>query len=208
MTFIDRLKELGVVAVIRGKSADEAVTMAEAILRGGMRGVELTFSTPDNLEALKRVRESAPDDALIGVGTVREEQQVELAVKAGAEFIVSPHFEPNVAVAALEAECPFLPGCMTPTEIVQAWQTGAAAVKVFPANVLGPDFVKAMRGPLPDIPLMPTGGVSVTNMENWFACGAVAVGMGGNLVKGTPESIEEEANRAVAELKRIRSSQN
>jgi 2-dehydro-3-deoxyphosphogluconate aldolase/(4S)-4-hydroxy-2-oxoglutarate aldolase len=208
MNFIDRLAAIGIVAVIRGADAADAVAMSEALLRGGIRGIELTFSTPDNITALLRVKALAPADAIVGVGTVRESAQVEKSVAAGADFIVSPHFEPEVAVAALEGKVPFLPGCMTPTEIVQAWQSGATAIKIFPANVLGPDFIKSLRGPLPDIPLMPTGGVSVNNLETWFASGAIAVGMGGNLAKGSPESIEEEARRATAELKRIRGSQN
>lgn len=204
MEFIEKLQQVGVVAVIRGKSADDAVATCEALLRGGVRGIELTFTTPDCCDAVKRVLENAPEDAAVGVGTVRTTEQMENAAEAGATYAVCPHFDPEVVCAALERGIPVLPGALTPTEIVQVWDSGAAAVKLFPGSAFGPSYVKAVRAPLPDIPLMPTGGVSPSNMAEWFEAGVVAVGMGGNLAKGTPEEIEAAARSTMAELARIR----
>jgi 2-dehydro-3-deoxyphosphogluconate aldolase/(4S)-4-hydroxy-2-oxoglutarate aldolase len=205
---IEKIKKIGVVAVIRGKTADDAVRMTEALIKGGVLGLEITFTTPDCVQALKRIRAIAPPEASIGVGTVRSAEQLQQAAEAGAEFAVSPHFEPEVLVAALEARIPYIPGCLTPTEVSQAWENGAAAIKIFPASSFGPDFIKAVRTVFPEIPLMPTGGVSLANMQQWFNAGAFAVGMGGNLVTGTSEAIEAEAKKARAELARIREAKN
>jgi 2-dehydro-3-deoxyphosphogluconate aldolase/(4S)-4-hydroxy-2-oxoglutarate aldolase len=200
MTFIENLQKTAVVAVIRGSSADEAVAMSEALLRGGIRGLELTYTTPNCAEALDRVRDIAPDDALIGVGSVRQVEQIEEAVAKGAQFAVSPHFEPELIIAALETRLPYLPGGITPTEIVQAWESGAAAVKIFPASIVGPSYLKAVYAPLPDVPLMPTGGVDIDNMTDWLDAGACAVGMGGQLVRGSVDDIEATAARVSARL--------
>lgn len=204
MAFIDQLQDLGAVAVIRGHSADEALTMAEALLRGGMKGLELTYTTPDCASVVKELRARHGDAAVVGVGSVRSPAQIEAAVEAGAVFAVSPHFEPEVVVAALEADIPYLPGALTPTEVVQCWESGAAAVKIFPASLGGPSYLKAIRAPLPDVPLVPTGGVSVDNMAEWFEAGAVAVGMGGKLVHGSASEIETAAQAVMAELARLR----
>lgn len=204
MMFSDTLKDLGVVAVIRGISAENAVIISEALLRGGICGIELTYSTPDCCVAIERVVASHGDEAVVGVGTVRTVQQLVDAKAAGARFAVSPHFDPAIMDAALRNDIPMLPGAMTPTEVIRAYDAGAAAVKLFPGSALSPGFLKALRGPLPDIPLMPTGGVSPENMHEWFAAGAVAVGMGGNLAKGTADEVEAAARATVTVLKRLR----
>jgi 2-dehydro-3-deoxyphosphogluconate aldolase/(4S)-4-hydroxy-2-oxoglutarate aldolase len=204
--FLERLGTVGVVAVIRGSSAADGLAMCRALLAGGVRGIELTYTTPGCCDVLAELKAEAPADAVLGVGTVRTPAQIEAAVEAGAAFAVSPHFEPEIICAALEAEIPYLPGAITPTEIVQAWESGAVAVKVFPASAVGPEFLKAVRAPLSEIPLMPTGGVSVSNMAAWFDAGAVAVGMGGKLVTGPPEEIRAAAAATVAELARIRAA--
>jgi len=208
MSFFDQLRDVGVVAVVRGKSADEAIAMSRALIDGGIKGIELTFTTPDCDRAIAEVAGFAPRGVLVGAGTVRIEDQVAAAAKAGARFVVSPHFEPVVAAESLRREIPFIPGALTPTEIVQCWDSGAAAVKIFPASAFGPEYLKAVLAPLPDIPLVPTGGISVKNMAIWFANGALALGMGGNLVRGSPENITNEARAVMAELNRIRGSQN
>lgn len=204
MAFLDTLKDLGVVAVIRGSSVENAVEMCRALMAGGVRGLELTYSTPNCCEAIKQVVGLFGEQAVIGVGTVRTPEQLEEAHAAGAKFAVSPHFDPDVMCAALEVKIPMMPGAITPTEVVQAHQSGATAIKIFPGSLVGPGYIKALRAPLPDIPLMPTGGVSVANMKEWFEAGAVAVGMGGNLASGTPASIEAAAKETMAELRRIR----
>lgn len=203
MPFIDQLRELGIVAVIRGKSADDAVAMGEALVRGGVRGIEITYSTPDCCSAIRRMK-AASKDACVGVGTVLTVTQLEEAVAAGAAYAVSPHFDEAIMAAAKRLGIPMLPGAITPTEVVRAWQAGAACIKLFPGSLVGCEYVKALKGPLPQIPLMPTGGVSLDNLHEWFAAGVVAVGMGGNLAKGSPAEIEAAARAASAKLHEVR----
>ena len=205
MAFLDTLKRIGVVAVIRGGSADEAVAMAEVLVRGGVLGIEITYSTPDCCRAIARARTALPAEAAVGVGTVRTISQLADAVAAGATYAVSPHFDAALVGEANRLGIPMLPGAITPTEIVTAWNAGAACIKLFPGSLVGVDYVKALRGPLPDIPLMPTGGVTPDNLAEWFAAGVVAVGMGGNLAKGTPAQIEAAARDVSARLAAIRS---
>lgn len=204
--FIETLRKVGVVAVIRGASADEAVAMSEALLRGGVMGIEITYSTPDCCGAIRRVKANAPAGAAIGVGTVTTIGQLDDAAAAGASYAVSPHTDPEILKASKHVGIPMLPGAITPTEIVAAWKLGAACVKLFPGSMVGPDYVKAIRAPLPHIPLMPTGGVSFENMAEWFAAGVVAVGMGGNLAKGTPAQIEAAARAVSGRLAEIRAA--
>lgn len=196
MTFLTTLSELKVVAVIRGSSADHAVAMAQALIRGGVFGIEITYSTPDCCAAIRRVVAQAPAEACVGVGTVMTLAQLVDAANAGARYAVSPHFDATIVTEAKRLGLPMLAGAITPTEIVTAWNAGATCIKLFPGSLVGVDYVKALKGPLPHIPLMPTGGVSLENMHEWFAAGVVAVGMGGNLAKGSPAEIEAAA-RAV-----------
>ena len=196
MTFLTTLSDLKVVAVIRGSSADHAVAMAQALIRGGVFGIEITYSTPDCCAAIRRVVAAAPAEACVGVGTVMTIAQLVGAAHAGARYAVSPHFDATIMAEAKRLGLPMLPGAITPTEIVTAWNAGATCIKLFPGSLVGVDYVKALKGPLPHIPLMPTGGVSLENMHEWFAAGVVAVGMGGNLAKGSPAEIEAAA-RAV-----------
>jgi 2-dehydro-3-deoxyphosphogluconate aldolase / (4S)-4-hydroxy-2-oxoglutarate aldolase len=193
MSFIEHLKQVGVVAIIRCASADEAVAMGEALIRGGVLGVEVTYSTPGCCDAIRRLVAKAPAGAAIGVGTVLTLQQLDDAVAAGATYIVSPHTDEALIARAQELGVASLPGAITPTEVVRAYQAGATVVKLFPGSLVGPDYLKALKAPLPHIPIMPTGGVTPANLHEWFAAGAVAVGMGGNLAKGTPAEIEQAA---------------
>jgi 2-dehydro-3-deoxyphosphogluconate aldolase/(4S)-4-hydroxy-2-oxoglutarate aldolase len=197
--FLTRLSEVGVVAVIRAPSVDAALAVSHALVRGGVTGIELTFSTPGAAEAIARARKELPD-ALVGAGTVLDAASLAAACDAGASFLVSPHTDEALIRAARERGVPFLPGALTPTEIVRAWQLGATCVKVFPGSAVGPGYLKAIRAPLPHVPLMPTGGVDEKNLGEWLKAGAIAVGMGGSLATGTPEAIEAAARRASAAL--------
>jgi 2-dehydro-3-deoxyphosphogluconate aldolase / (4S)-4-hydroxy-2-oxoglutarate aldolase len=200
MDFLTTLSRIQVVAVIRGSSADHAVAMAQALIRGGVFGIEITYSTPDCCAAIRRVVAEAPAEACVGVGTVMTTKQLTDAAEAGARYAVSPHFDPLIVAEAKRLGLPMLPGAITPTEIVAAWNAGATCIKLFPGSLVGVDYVKALKGPLPHIPLMPTGGVSLDNLHEWFAAGVVAVGMGGNLAKGTPAEIETAARAVRARL--------
>jgi 2-dehydro-3-deoxyphosphogluconate aldolase/(4S)-4-hydroxy-2-oxoglutarate aldolase len=197
--FLTRLSEVGVVAVIRAASIDAALAVSHALVRGGVTGIEITFSTPGAAEAIARARKELPA-ALVGAGTVLDAASLAAACDAGASFLVSPHTDEALLAAARERGVPYLPGALTPTEIVRAWQLGATCVKVFPGSAVGPGYLKAIKAPLPDIALMPTGGVDEKNLGEWLKAGAVAVGMGGSLATGTPDAIEAAARRASAAL--------
>jgi len=197
--FLKSLHEAAVVAVIRAPSADAAVAMSHALVRGGVTGVEVTFTTPGAADAIARIRKELPD-ALVGAGTVLASGELTAACDAGAKFLVSPHFDPELLEQARARSVPYLPGALTPTEIVRAWKAGAACVKLFPGSAVGPGYVKAIRGPLPDVPLMPTGGVDEKNLVEWLKAGVIAVGMGGALATGTPEEIEAASRRIMRVL--------
>lgn len=190
-----------IVAVGRGLPADRVVRIAEGLAAGGIRAYEVTLTTPDALEAIAALARRGDPRLLVGAGTVLDVASAEAAVAAGAAFLVSPTFEPAVVAWAVEREIPVIPAGFSPTEILAAWRAGASAVKVFPASALGPSFVREMRGPLPEIPLLPTGGLNLDNGPAFLAAGAVAIGIGGWLIgDGEPEGIAERGARLVAAL--------
>ena len=172
----------GVVAILRGRRAEHLDTVLDVLVDAGIRSLEVTLNTPGALEAIRRARTRFGEDVSVGAGTVRTVADVEDAVAAGAQFLVSPHTDPALGARARELSAAYLPGALTPTEIVTAWNSGAAAVKLFPARLGGPRYLRDLREPLPDIPIVPTGGVSAENVGEWFAAGAVAVGVGGTLI--------------------------
>jgi len=203
--FVTQLSAVGVVAVIRSPSVEAALACTRALVRGGVTGIEITFSTPGAAVAIEAARREHPG-ALIGAGTVLDRASLDAACDAGAAFLVSPHTDEALLDAAHGRGVPFLAGALTPTEVVRAHRAGAACVKLFPGSAVGPSYVKALRGPLPHIPLMPTGGVDEQNLAEWFAAGVVAVGMGGSLATGTPEAVESAARRVSAALAAVRAT--
>jgi 2-dehydro-3-deoxyphosphogluconate aldolase/(4S)-4-hydroxy-2-oxoglutarate aldolase len=192
----------GVVAIGRHVAADSAPDVARALADGGVRAFELTLNEPeaDALRAIEAVARVAAGLGLeIGAGTVLTIDAAERAIDAGATFLVSPHLDPALVTWAATRGIPAFPGCSTPTEILSAWRAGAAAVKLFPASVVGPAFIRELRGPFPDIPVVPTGGVTVDSAPSFIAAGAVAVGMGGWLLgDGETAGVRERAARVVA----------
>jgi 2-dehydro-3-deoxyphosphogluconate aldolase/(4S)-4-hydroxy-2-oxoglutarate aldolase len=205
MPFLDDLKRFGMVAIIRTTSADAAVATAHALFRGGVLALEVTYSTPDCCSAIRRIIAEAPTGAAIGVGTVRTVAELEAAVAAGATYAVSPHVDLELIAAARRLKVASLPGAFTPTEVMSAWRAGATAIKLFPAVQAGPEYLRALRAPLSDIPLMPTGGVSIESMNDWFSAGAIAVGLS-KITVGTPAQVEELARAASSRLATIRSA--
>ncbi len=173
---VARIKLEGAVAVIRTDSIERALRAAEAVIAGGFRAVEITYSFPDATKTIAKLTESNESDLLIGAGTILNRQQAHEAVGAGARFLVSPCVLPEVIDAAHELQVAIIPGAFTPTEIFTAHSLGADIVKIFPAVRFGPEYLKAVRGPLPNIPIMPTSGVDASNVADWFRAGAVAVG--------------------------------
>ncbi|MBN2195075.1 MAG: bifunctional 4-hydroxy-2-oxoglutarate aldolase/2-dehydro-3-deoxy-phosphogluconate aldolase [Polyangiaceae bacterium] len=199
--FLNRLNAARVVAIIRTDSAASALEMAGAVARGGIEVVEVTFTTPGAAEAIAEIGTRLPD-VLLGAGTVLDLDTLDVACSAGARFVVSPHCDPTLVAAARERGIPCLPGAFTPTEVLTAWRTGATAVKLFPAAHVGPAHLAALRGPFPQIPFVPTGGVDERNVEAWFAAGAIAVGVGGYLVRGAASAIEQSARRLLTAARR------
>lgn len=175
------LADVGVVAVIRAPSPSTAVRAVDALVRGGVTGIEITYSTPDAAAVITELAQRHDDRIYLGAGTITTPRQAEQAVTAGAHFLVSPGTTSDLARAMLETGAAVLLGALTPTEVMRATELGATAVKIFPASLGGPAFLKALRGPFPDVALMPTGGVNPANLGQWLDAGAVAVGAGGEL---------------------------
>ena len=202
--------EAGVLAVLRAPSASTALDAVDALVRGGVTGIEVTFSTPDAPEVIAQVRARYGDDALVGAGTVTTAEQANEAAEAGAQFLVSPGSVAELSAAMTATGLVTMTGALTPSEVMLARGYGADVVKIFPASVFGPSYLGALRAPLPGIPLMPTGGVTPDNLAEWFAAGAVAVGAGGDLVPGSAlaagdmEEIERRARLFAAALQRVR----
>jgi 2-dehydro-3-deoxyphosphogluconate aldolase/(4S)-4-hydroxy-2-oxoglutarate aldolase len=175
------IEENGIVGIIRMKDPEGLPQVAQALAEGGVQVLEITMTVPGAVELIRQVSGSLPKGFFLGAGTVIDAATVDAVVDAGARFIVSPVLRMDVIEAAHRRDVPVLPGCFTPTEIFTAWQAGADIVKLFPSTS-GPSFIRDMRGPLPQIKLMPTGGVSVDNAGDWIRAGAVAVGVGSALL--------------------------
>ncbi len=207
-----RVREVGLLAVIRGPSPQLTIQMVDALVAGGVFGIEITYSTPNAAEVVKSLDEKFGDKILLGMGTLTETRQVAEAVQAGARFLVSPHLDETLAQAMTSAGLLTMIGALTPTEVVRAHQLGSDVVKLFPGSLGGPAYMKALRGPFPHIPMMPTGGVSQDNIAEWLAAGAVAVGAGSNLCptnlakEGRFEEITTIAKTFVAALNQARGS--
>lgn len=178
----DQIRAGGLVAIMRLPAPDDLLPAAEAIREGGVTAIEFTLTTPGAIEALGPARSRLGGGILLGVGTVLSAEAAREAIRAGAEFLVAPTLNPDVVRACREAGVPVIPGAFTPTEIVQAWELGASLVKVFPAGPVGPRYIQDLQGPLPHIPLVPTGGVSLENVSAFIQAGAAAVGVGGEMV--------------------------
>ncbi|MDM7524846.1 bifunctional 4-hydroxy-2-oxoglutarate aldolase/2-dehydro-3-deoxy-phosphogluconate aldolase [Lacticaseibacillus rhamnosus] len=208
--YLNRLINTGCVAVVRGDDADEAVKTVDAVIAGGVTGIELTFTVPHADKALDELSEKYGDreDVLIGAGTVLDPATARLAIIAGAKFIVSPSFNADVAKICNLYSIPYTPGCFTPTEIQTALEAGVDLVKVFPGSVAGPAMVKALHGPFPQLAIMPTGGVSLDNLETWFDAGVTLVGAGSNLTAaaktGDYAGVTATAKKYQAKLDAIR----
>ena len=177
----DRITDGGVIAILRGVALDDAVAVADAVVDAGVTALEVTADTPDAMSSIEAISERA-DDALVGAGTVLDAETARAAQLAGAEFLVTPTVNADVIETANRYGTPVAVGAYTPTEALEAYQAGADAVKVFPAKTGGPDHVAAIGGPLPQIPLVPTGGVDAGNAGEYVRAGAVAVGVGSAIV--------------------------
>jgi 2-dehydro-3-deoxyphosphogluconate aldolase/(4S)-4-hydroxy-2-oxoglutarate aldolase len=180
---LNDLFDVGVIAVIRADSGEQLVNVCRALSKGGVRACEITMTTPGALAAIAAASQALGEDALIGAGSVLDAATARAAILAGARFIFSPILNVEVIEMAHRYDCVAVPGALTPTEILTAWSAGADVVKVFPANHFGPQYLKDIHGPMPQVKLTPTGGVDLTTAADWIKAGAVAIGVGSSLVK-------------------------
>src|SRR5690348_12992748 len=210
---LDRVLDRAIVAVIRAESPEKLVDVAEALVAGGVEVMEVTFTVPRATQVLEKVAEKLGKRILLGAGTVLDTETARAAILAGAEFIVSPAVNLEVIEMCRRYSKLVMPGALTPTEVVTAWQAGADIVKIFPSELTGPKYIKALRAPLPQIRMMPTGGVNLDTAEEFLKCGACALGIGGSLVEpkavaaGDMKRIESLARQYVEVVERFRASQ-
>ncbi|MEC2224416.1 MULTISPECIES: bifunctional 2-keto-4-hydroxyglutarate aldolase/2-keto-3-deoxy-6-phosphogluconate aldolase [Heyndrickxia] len=185
MQTLQALEKNGIVAVLRADSVEKALRITDALIAGGINSIELTFTVPNADVAIKKLTElyQDRDDVLVGAGTVLDAQTAQTAQMAGAKFIVAPTFDPETAAFCNLYQIPYIPGCMTVNEMKAAMQAGAEVIKLFPSNIVGPAFVKDVKAPLPQLEIMPSGGISLDNMENWIKAGCKILGVGGSLLK-------------------------
>ena len=207
----DRIVEIGIVPVVRASSEREALIAAEAVSEGGIPIVEITMTVPGAIQVIRELAKSNASKVLIGAGTVLDAETARRCVDAGAEFLVSPALNPETIEFAVKENILIMAGALTPTEIVKAWKAGADFVKVFPCGqVGGAKYIKAIKGPLPQIPLVPTGGVNLNTAAEFLEAGAEALGVGSELVQiealksGKREVIADTARKFVAIVKATR----
>jgi 2-dehydro-3-deoxyphosphogluconate aldolase / (4S)-4-hydroxy-2-oxoglutarate aldolase len=207
---VQAIEANGVVAVIRLKEPEKLRAVVDALAEGGVRALEVTMTVPRAIEMIAQLAPTLPEGFLLGAGTVLDPETARLAILAGARFVVGPVFRPEVIAMCHRYDVAAMPGCFTPTEILSAWEAGADIVKVFPATALGPGFFKDVRGPLPQVKLMPTGGVTLDNAGDWIKAGAVAVGVGTALLdakaiaSGAYEVIAANARKIVGNVRGVR----
>ena len=206
------IEECGVVAIIRIQDGARVPAVARALADGGVRALEVTMTVPGAVEIIRSLSAALSDDILLGAGTVLDAATAETVIAAGARFVVAPTFCPDTIRACHERDVPVMPGCFTPTEMLRAWEIGADIIKVFPATTLGPGYLKDIRAPLPQLKLMPTGGVTPDNAGEWIRAGAVAVGIGSALTDATAIAagdyarVEAAARRVIANVQAARAA--
>ena len=199
---LDIIKKQGIVAVVRAENHEQARGYMQACVRGGIRALELTYSIPDVNDLIKEYKDN--EEMIIGVGSVLNGKMAKESILAGAKYVVSPGYNEEVNSVCKEMKVAYFPGCMTVTEVMHALSKGNKMVKLFPGEVFGPKYVKAIKAPIPHVEIMPTGGVNIDNIEEWFKMGVSCVGVGGALFKGNLEDIENLAKEFVNKIEKIR----
>ncbi|OPX24960.1 MAG: 2-dehydro-3-deoxyphosphogluconate aldolase [Candidatus Latescibacteria bacterium 4484_107] len=202
--------DTGAVAVLRIPDPAQVMPVFEALKDGGVKCIEITMSTPNAIEVIAELAKTVPEDIALGVGTVLDPETARAAILAGAEFVVAPTTNFDVIRMCQRYDKVVMPGAFTPTEILAAWEAGADVVKVFPASLGGPGLIKAIKGPLPQITLLPTGGVTIENAAEFIRAGSIAVGIGGKLIdkqamaEGKFEIIREKARKLVTSIAAVK----
>ncbi|AJQ25614.1 2-dehydro-3-deoxyphosphogluconate aldolase/4-hydroxy-2-oxoglutarate aldolase [Pelosinus fermentans JBW45] len=206
---LQKLMQSGVVAVVRAQNSEQAIKITEACMKGGIAAIEITFTIPEAAQVIADLRKAySPEEMIIGAGTVLDPETARIAILAGAQYIVSPSLNLETVKLCNRYQVPVMPGAMTIAEVIAAMEAGADIVKIFPGDAFGPSFIKAIKGPIPQAPLMPTGGVNLENVGEWIKAGCVAVGIGGNLTAGAKtgdyQSIEEIAKQFIGKVRAAR----
>jgi 2-dehydro-3-deoxyphosphogluconate aldolase / (4S)-4-hydroxy-2-oxoglutarate aldolase len=209
---LETVLDCGVVAVVRGESAESVLKAIDAVVKGGVTAIEVTFTVPGALEIIRQLAGEIPDDVVLGAGTVLDPKTAWNAIEAGAQFIVSPGLNLEVIRTAIDAGKAVMPGALTPTEVITAWQAGADLVKIFPITSMGPGYLKDLHGPLPYVKFIPTGGIDLNNAADYIKAGASALGVGSSLIDkklvaaGDWATLTERARKFTAIVKEARES--
>ena len=201
---IRQIEEVGIVAVVRAENSERAREISLACMEGGINSIEITFTVPGAQRVIEDLIAEFGHSLLVGAGTVLDSETARIAILAGAKYIVSPSFDLETAKLCNRYQIPYMPGCMTIKEIITAMEAGADIIKIFPGSALGPSYISAIKGPLPQAVLMPTGGVSIDNVDQWIKNGCIAVGVGGNLTKGSRQDMTSAAREFVLKIKEAR----
>jgi len=207
---IAKIRECGLVAVVRAENAEQALRIADACIKGGVAGIELTYTVPGATEIIEKLAQEykGSEEFIIGAGTVLDSETARIAILAGAQYVVSPYFDADMVKICHSYRVPVMPGAMTLREVADVLKSGADIIKIFPGELFGPKIIKAIAGPLPQARMMPTGGVSVDNVGEWIKAGAVAVGAGGALTGGAKtgdyDAITSTAKKFIENIKLAR----
>ena len=205
---LNQLHENYLVAVVRGNDEDETKKIVDEIIKGGFKNIEITFTVPNAEEVINQVHKQYGDDIVLGAGTVLDAATAQIAINKGAQYIVSPHLDTNISKLCNVYSIPYLPGCSSATEIIEALRYGSDLIKLFPGGQLGAGFIKDIKGPVPNVELMPSGGVNLDNVSDWIEKGSFAVGIGGDLTKeftgNNYEVISEKAQKYVEAVRNRR----
>jgi len=207
---LKRIEESGIVAVVRAESSEQALKIAEAVKAGGIQAIEITMTVPGAVEVIRDLAQTyKKNEILIGAGSVLDAETARICLLAGAEYIVSPAFDIETIKLCNRYQKIVIPGAMSVTEVLRAMEAGADVVKIFPAELFGPKIIEAIKGPLPQAPLLPTGGVNLNNVDQWIIAGSFAVGVGGALTGGAKKGDYDEVKRTAIEfIKKIKSTKN
>jgi 2-dehydro-3-deoxyphosphogluconate aldolase/(4S)-4-hydroxy-2-oxoglutarate aldolase len=201
------IRETGVIAIIRAQSSDQLIAAAEAIRQGGVRVIEVTMTTPGALEVIAQATRQFGEETLFGAGSILDSETARAAILAGAGFVVSPVLKIDVIELCRRYSVPVIPGCYTPTEMLTAWEAGADMIKLFPASVGGPDLIQALRAPLPQLEIVPVGGVDLDTAAEFIRKGAAALGVGSSLINQKlldTGDMAELTRRAAAFIREVR----
>ena len=207
---LKRIAELGLLSVLRAPDPAGARRTVDALVEAGVLGIEITYSTPDAASVIADIKQSYGDEVLVGAGTLVTHAQVAEAAEAGASYLVSPGLDDEVVASMRATSLPAMAGVLTPTEVMRGVRLGVDVMKLFPGSLGGPSYLRSLRGPFPDVPFMPTGGVSANNVGDWLAAGAIAVGAGGELASASDISsgdfagIREKGRRFLAAIREAR----